>query len=92
MYIQKGKARTTQYTMTGAQNGTVPAINAQSVLPQSLPNIDTTIPQQSNAVKQTEQLTTDDMRARGYENLSDYLDRSGASKKSDRYSCSVFLL
>ena len=50
LYIQKGKARKTQYAMPSAQMSTAPAINAQDGLPQSLSNLDSKLPQNTESV------------------------------------------
>lgn len=53
LYKTKGKTRTTRDTMPGT-SGAVPVINAQSEPPQSLSNSDSTIPQGSDSVKNSE--------------------------------------
>lgn len=53
LYKTKGKTRTTRDTMPGT-SGAVPVINAQSEPPQSLSNSDSTIPQESDSVKNSE--------------------------------------
>ena len=50
LYIRKGRTRTTQDTMPGAESA-APVINAQGGLPQSSSSIDPTIPQGADAVK-----------------------------------------
>lgn len=53
LYKTKGKTRTTRDTMPGT-SGAVPVINARSEPPQSLSNSDSTIPQGSDSVKNSE--------------------------------------
>lgn len=45
LYIQKGKTRTSRYSMPGTQESAAPEINVRNVPPQGLSSIDTTVPQ-----------------------------------------------
>ena len=45
LYIQKGKTRTSRYSMPDIQENAAPEINAQSAPPQGLSYIDTSVPQ-----------------------------------------------
>ena len=50
LYIQKGKTRTSRYSMPDIQENAAPEINAQSAPPQGLSHIDTSIPQGAQGV------------------------------------------
>lgn len=50
LYIQKGKTRTSRYSMPDIQENAAPEINAQSAPPQGLSYIDTSIPQGAQGV------------------------------------------
>ena len=50
LYIQKGKTRTSRYSMLDVQENAAPEINAQSAPPQGLSYIDTSIPQGTQGV------------------------------------------
>ena len=51
LYIRKGKTRSTQDTIAGIPENTAPVINARSELPQSSPNLDSSIAQKAENVK-----------------------------------------
>lgn len=51
LYIRKGKTRSTQDTIAGIPENTTPVINARSELPQSSPNLDSSIAQGAENVK-----------------------------------------
>ena len=51
LYIRKGKTRMAQDTMAGTPENTAPVINARSELPQSFPNLDFSIAQGAENVK-----------------------------------------
>nr|DAJ51083.1 MAG TPA: Type I restriction enzyme Methylase [Caudoviricetes sp.] len=50
LYIQKGKTRTSRYSMLDVQENAAPEINAQSAPPQGLSYIDTSVPQGAQGV------------------------------------------
>ena len=50
LYIQKGKTRTSRYSMPDIQENAAPEINAQSAPPQGLSYIDTSVPQGAQGV------------------------------------------
>lgn len=50
LYIQKGKTRTSRYSMPDIQENAAPEINAQSAPPQGLSYIDTSVPQGTQGV------------------------------------------